>query len=82
MGSHEGSPCGRRLQHPRVRAGLSQERLAERAGLSVRGISDLERGARRALHLEAVRLLADGLGLGPVGRLQTSPSRSATIPLG
>ena len=32
----------------RMAAGLSQEDLAERAGLSRRGISDLERGARRA----------------------------------
>jgi hypothetical protein len=30
----------------RLAAGLSQEDLAERAGLSARGVSDLERGAR------------------------------------
>jgi transcriptional regulator with XRE-family HTH domain len=35
------------LRRYRVLAGLSQEALAERAGLSRRGIADLERGARR-----------------------------------
>jgi DNA-binding XRE family transcriptional regulator len=34
------------LQRYRLAAGLSQDELAERAGLSARGISDLERGAR------------------------------------
>jgi len=43
---------------------LSQEGLAERAGLSVRGISDLERGARTFPRLETVRMLADALELG------------------
>jgi predicted ATPase/transcriptional regulator with XRE-family HTH domain len=51
------------LRHYRVAAGLSQEALAERAGLSVRAISDLERGARRAPYRETVHLLADALGL-------------------
>lgn len=35
------------LKHYRVVADLTQEELAERAGLSVRGISDLERGIKR-----------------------------------
>jgi predicted ATPase/DNA-binding XRE family transcriptional regulator len=48
----------------RCAAALSQEDLAERTGLSQRGISDLERGARLAPRLETVRLLADGLALG------------------
>jgi transcriptional regulator with XRE-family HTH domain len=51
------------LRHYRVSAGLSQEALAERAGLSVRGISDLERGARTFPRLETVRMLADALEL-------------------
>ena len=54
---------GARLRRLRVAAALSQEELAERAGLSARGISDLERGARRAPYLTTVRLLADALGL-------------------
>lgn len=53
----------RMLRDLRIAAGLSQEGLAERSGLSVRGISDLERGARRAPRLETVRMLMDGLAL-------------------
>jgi non-specific serine/threonine protein kinase len=51
------------LQQYRAAAGLSQEELAERAGLSRRGISDLERGQRRSPHLATVRRLADTLNL-------------------
>jgi predicted ATPase/DNA-binding XRE family transcriptional regulator len=51
------------LQRHRVAAGLSQEELAERAGLSRRGISDLERGERRSPRLITIRRLAEGLGL-------------------
>src|SRR5215218_6656995 len=51
------------LRQVRSAAALSQEALAERAGLSVRGISDLERGLSQAPRLEPVRLLADGLAL-------------------
>jgi predicted ATPase/transcriptional regulator with XRE-family HTH domain len=46
-----------------VAAGLSQEELAERAGLSRRGISDLERGMRRVPYPATVRRLAQALGL-------------------
>src|SRR5205823_9460754 len=38
---------GTSLQRYRVAAGYSREALAERAGLSRRGIADLELGARR-----------------------------------
>jgi predicted ATPase/transcriptional regulator with XRE-family HTH domain len=51
------------LQQYRGTAGLSQEELAERAGLSKRGISDLERGRRRLPHPATVRRLADALDL-------------------
>jgi predicted ATPase/transcriptional regulator with XRE-family HTH domain len=51
------------LRRHRVATGLSQEALAERAGLSARAVSDLERGARRAPYRETVRLLADALQL-------------------
>jgi transcriptional regulator with XRE-family HTH domain len=49
-------------------AGLSQEALAERAGLSVRGISDLERGLRRAPHPGTYARLADALELDDTAR--------------
>jgi predicted ATPase len=42
---------------------LSQEGLAERAGVSVRGISDLERGLVRAPRLDTLARLGDALGL-------------------
>src|SRR5215218_9495531 len=57
------------LRRLRSAASLSQEELAERAGLSRRGISDLERGARHAPHLETVRLLADALKLAASDRV-------------
>ena len=47
MGSGGTSDFGKVLRRHRLAAGLSQEALAERAGLSPRGVSDLERGARR-----------------------------------
>ncbi len=50
------------LQQHRLAAALSQEELGERAGLSRRGISDLERGMRRPLPSTS-RSLADALEL-------------------
>src|SRR5215212_9467277 len=52
------------LRRHRTAAALSQEELAERAGVSVRALSDLERGVHRAPRLETVRMLAVALGLG------------------
>jgi non-specific serine/threonine protein kinase len=51
------------LRHYRAAARLTQEQLAERAGLSRRGIADLERGARRAPYPHTVERLAAALGL-------------------
>jgi transcriptional regulator with XRE-family HTH domain len=59
----DAAPFGDLLRGLRRSAALSQEELAERAGLSLRGISDLERGVRRAPHLTTVRLLAEALAL-------------------
>jgi predicted ATPase/transcriptional regulator with XRE-family HTH domain len=47
----------------RLDADLSQEALAERAGLSAHGISALERGVNRTAQRETVLRLADALGL-------------------
>ena len=58
-------PFGALLRQFRVAAGLSQEELAVRAGLSVRGISDLERGVRRQPQPGTLRLLVAALGLAP-----------------
>jgi transcriptional regulator with XRE-family HTH domain len=51
---------------------LSQKELADRAGLSRRRISDLERGARRVPYLVTVRRLAEALGL-------TEPDRAVLL---
>jgi predicted ATPase/transcriptional regulator with XRE-family HTH domain len=51
------------LRCHRLAARLTQEELAERAGMSKRGISDLERGARTRPQRETVKLLAEALAL-------------------
>ena len=64
------------LRRHRTAAALSQEELAERAGVSVRALSDLERGVHRAPRLETVRMLAEALGLAGE-RARGSPRRGA-----
>jgi predicted ATPase/transcriptional regulator with XRE-family HTH domain len=59
------APFGALLRRHRRAAGLSQEALAERAGVSARGISDLERGRRRWPHPTTVRRLSRALALDP-----------------
>jgi predicted ATPase/transcriptional regulator with XRE-family HTH domain len=54
---------GELLRRHRQAAGLTQEELAARTGLSVRGLSDLERGARTAPRRDTLRLLVGALGL-------------------
>jgi tetratricopeptide (TPR) repeat protein/DNA-binding XRE family transcriptional regulator len=61
--SPEPTAFGSLLKRLRLAAGLTQEALAERAGLSVRAISDLERGVNRTPHGDTLRLLTDGLRL-------------------
>src|SRR5215472_10010416 len=56
---------GALLKRERLARGLTQEALAEHAGLSTRAISDLERGVNRAPRKETLRLLADALQLAP-----------------
>jgi tetratricopeptide (TPR) repeat protein/transcriptional regulator with XRE-family HTH domain len=51
------------LRQLRVETGLSQEELAEAAGVGVRTVSDLERGVALTARKETARLLADALGL-------------------
>ncbi|MGD9712059.1 MAG: LuxR C-terminal-related transcriptional regulator [Thermomicrobiales bacterium] len=51
------------LRRLRMERGVSQARLSEVSGVSVRGISDLERGLRRSPRTETVRLLAQALEL-------------------
>ncbi len=53
------------LRRHRLAAGLTHEQLAERAQLSARAISDLERGVSRRPHHDTVALLATALRLQP-----------------
>jgi tetratricopeptide (TPR) repeat protein/transcriptional regulator with XRE-family HTH domain len=58
------------LRELRVAAQLTQEELAEAAGLSSRTVSALERGINRTTHKETARLLADALHLTGPARTQ------------
>ena len=51
------------LRQLRAEARLTQEELAEAAGLSPRSVSDLERGINRTARKDTAGLLADALGL-------------------
>ena len=53
------------LRRARRRAGLTQEELAERAGLSARAITAIERGISRAPHKTTIELLCAALELAP-----------------
>ena len=55
---------GASLKRLRLAAGLTQEELAERAGISARTVSDTERGLRALLHHDTARRLASALDLG------------------
>jgi non-specific serine/threonine protein kinase len=68
MAVDESASFGAQLRRHRLRAGLTQQALAERAGLSLRGLSDLERGARRAPYPDTVRRLAEAIGLSEADR--------------
>jgi len=59
---------GALLKRARLAAGLTQEGLAERAGLSAKAVSDLERGPARTPQLDTVARLAGALALDREGR--------------
>src|SRR3954447_25276566 len=67
MAMGEAETFGALLRRQRLRAGLTQEGLAERAGLSPRGVIHLERGTRRP-YPDTVQRLATALGLAPEER--------------
>jgi predicted ATPase/DNA-binding XRE family transcriptional regulator len=58
------------LRRYRLAAGMTQEELAERATLSVRAVSDLERGVNRTARKDTARLLGEALGLAPAARAE------------
>lgn len=63
VGMPVGESVGAALRQARRLAGLTQEELAARTGLSVRAIGDLERGRTARPHSRSVKLLAQALGL-------------------
>ena len=56
------------LRQLRAEARLTQEELAEAAGLSPRSVSDLERGLHATAHKDTALLLAGALSLGEPAR--------------
>ncbi|GIJ67186.1 BTAD domain-containing putative transcriptional regulator [Virgisporangium ochraceum] len=66
--SEAGPALGPLIRGYRMRSGLTQAELAGRAGLSVRGLRDLESGRSNRPHLASVRRLTEALGLCPSER--------------
>jgi transcriptional regulator with XRE-family HTH domain len=56
-------PIGRRVRDLRLQRALSQEDLAERAGISRGTVVNIERGAR--VHPSTLRQIARALGVPP-----------------
>ena len=52
---------GRRVRHFRTEKGLSQEKIAERSGISAKYMSDLERGAAN-VSIQILERVASNLG--------------------
>jgi tetratricopeptide (TPR) repeat protein/transcriptional regulator with XRE-family HTH domain len=79
---------GQQLRRLRSAAGLTQEALAERSGVSVDAISALENGRRHRPRPDTVLMLAEGLGLesdererlAAAGRGQGRQSSSKVVP--
>ena len=58
------------LKKLRTAAGMTQEELAERAGISARTVSDVERGLRTFVHGDTARRLAAALGMSEQDRVR------------
>jgi tetratricopeptide (TPR) repeat protein/transcriptional regulator with XRE-family HTH domain len=65
-----GGSFAARLRSCRLSAGLSQQELAERSGLSVRAIGGLERGRTRWPYQDSLHRLADALRLREAARTE------------
>ena len=79
MVAFEGDAFGDLLRRYRARSGLTQEGLAERAGISARTISDVERGLRHSVYRNTAARLADALQIEGTerGAFQTLAQRGA-----
>jgi transcriptional regulator with XRE-family HTH domain len=77
-GAPDLTPFAILLRRHRQAAGLTQEELAERAHLSARGISDLERGLKHAPRKFTILALADALTLSGDERAALEAAARAT----
>jgi predicted ATPase/DNA-binding XRE family transcriptional regulator len=85
------SDLGSQLKRNRTRAGLTQEELAEKAEVSARTVSDVERGLRTRMYKDTATRLADALALdgrarseletAARGRAPEAPSPSSFLPI-
>ena len=76
MAEQPGPAFAELLRQLRAEARLTQEELAEAAGLSPRSVSDLERGIHQTAHKDTAALLAGALGLAdPVRTLFVAAAR-------
>jgi transcriptional regulator with XRE-family HTH domain len=81
MASGEHVTFGALLRRHRLAASLSQEALAERAGLSAAAVASLERGRRTSPRPDTLGMLADALGLAGADRAQfISAATGAYLP--
>jgi transcriptional regulator with XRE-family HTH domain/tetratricopeptide (TPR) repeat protein len=71
---------GELLRSRRRAAGLSQEDLAERSGLSVRAVSDMERGRTTRPFSRSTRVLADALSLTGASREEFFAAATGAAP--
>jgi transcriptional regulator with XRE-family HTH domain len=60
----EDTGLGQLLRRFRRGAGLTQEELAERSGISARTVSDVERGLRDRVYRDTAARIAVALGMG------------------
>lgn len=65
----ESEALGALLKRYRRQAGLTHEELAERAGVSARSVSEIERGRQQRPYISTLRRLADALALAPEPRM-------------
>ncbi|CAN5163529.1 BTAD domain-containing putative transcriptional regulator [soil metagenome] len=78
MSKMRGNTFGERLRNLRESAGLTQEELAAKAGMTAKGVSAIERGERKRPYPHTVRSLAEALELTDEKRaalLDAMPSR-------
>jgi len=68
MGQKDLPPIGQRLRSFRELSGMTQQDLAQKAGLSVSIVARLEQGAKSDPRVSTLQALANGLGI-EIGQL-------------